>query len=140
MLPCRLVHVCIHLSAGPPYGTIWRWGACAASTTDTAQMLQHTRTQRCSVLRPSAPSAPRASCISTSFTVKRTRMLSPLEASEPYGPPPPPPPPSVRSGSQASFTADLKTWRLSRLWMGRKLLRRYSTDLTWSCCSVVKME
>ncbi|TNN88189.1 hypothetical protein EYF80_001405 [Liparis tanakae] len=42
----------------------------------------------------------------------------------------------IKSGSQASLTADLKTWRLSKLWMGLKLLRRYSTDFTWSCCSV----
>lgn len=46
----------------------------------------------------------------------------------------------VRSGSHASLIADLNMWRLSKLWMGLKLLRRYSTDLTWSCCSVVKIE
>lgn len=47
---------------------------------------------------------------------------------------------SIISWLHASFTADLDTFLLFRLCCGRKLFLRYSTDLTWSCCSVVNME
>ena len=41
---------------------------------------------------------------------------------------------------QASRMADLDTTLPFSPCCGRKLFLRYSTDLTWSCCSVVKIE
>lgn len=65
-----------------------------------------------------------------------TKQCLPLDASVLWGLPVT----SVKSFCHASLTADLKTLLCSRSCGGRKLFLRYSTDLTWSCCSVVKME